>query len=82
MNKPQKNNPQKNNPLHKYTRFSGIAFQMAATILIGTYIGVKLDEKFPNKYNAYTLVFSLVFVLASLYNVIKQVSNISKKNDE
>ena len=74
--------PQKNNPLHKYTRFSGIAFQMAATIFIGTFIGVKLDEKYPNEYSAYTLIFSLVFVLVSLYTVIKQISNISKNNDE
>lgn len=74
--------PQKNNPLHKYTRFSGIAFQMAATIFVGTFIGVKLDEKYPNEYSAYTLIFSLVFVFASLYTVIKQISNISKNNDE
>ncbi len=76
------NKLQKKKPLHNYTRFSGIAFQMAATIFVGTYVGVKLDEKFPNKYNMYTLIFSLVFVLASLYNVIKQISNISKNNDE
>jgi len=55
---------------------------MAATIFIGTFIGVKLDEKYPNEYSAYTLIFSLVFVFASLYTVIKQISNISKNNDE
>jgi len=76
------NKPQKNSPLHKYTRFSGIAFQMAATIFVGTFIGVKLDEKYPNEYSAFTLIFSLVFVFASLYTVIKQISNISKNNDE
>jgi len=66
-------------PLNKYTRFSGVAFQMAVTIFIGTYIGVKLDEKYPNENNLFTLVFSLIFVFAALYTVIKQVKNISEQ---
>jgi len=65
-------------PLNKYARFSGVAFQMAVTIFIGTYIGTKLDEKFPNENNIFTLVFSLIFVFAALYTVIKQVKNISE----
>ena len=64
-------------PLNKYARFSGVAFQMAVTIFIGTYIGVKLDEKYPNENNIFTLAFSLIFVFAALYMVIKQVKNIS-----
>ena len=66
-------------PLNKYARFSGVAFQMAITISIGTYIGVKLDEKYPNENNLFTLVFSLIFVFAALYTVIKQVKNISEQ---
>jgi len=65
-------------PLNKYARFSGAAFQMAITIFIGTYIGVKLDEKYPNENNIFTLAFSLIFVFAALYTVIKQVKNISE----
>lgn len=68
--------------LHKYTRFSGIAFQMIVTISIGTYIGIQLDKKYPNKNNLFTVIFSLVFILLSLYSVIKQVSNISDKKDK
>jgi uncharacterized membrane protein YfcA len=67
---------------NKYVQFSGIAFQMAATIFIGTYIGVKLDKKFPNEKNLFTLIFSLLFVFISLYSVIKQVSKISKNKNE
>ena len=63
--------------LNKYAHFSGIAFQMAATIFIGAYIGTKLDEKYPNENNLFTLAFSLIFVFAALYMVIKQVKNIS-----
>jgi uncharacterized membrane protein YfcA len=71
----RKEKPKKSH--NKYARFSGVAFQMAVTIFIGTYIGVKLDEKYPNENNVYTLVFSLIFVFAALYTVIKQVKNIS-----
>ena len=64
-------------PLNKYAHLSGIAFQMAVTIFIGAYIGTKLDKKYPNENNIFTLAFSLIFVFAALYMVIKQVKNIS-----
>ena len=64
--------------LNKYARFSGVAFQMGVTIFIGAYIGTKLDEKYPNENNLFTLVFTLIFVFAALYMVIKQVKNISE----
>lgn len=64
--------------LNKYARFSGVGFQMAVTIFIGAYIGTKLDEKYPNENNIFTLVFTLIFVFAALYMVIKQVKNISE----
>ena len=70
-----KKNPKKS--LNKYARFSGVAFQMAATIFIGAYIGIKLDEKYPNESNIFTIVFTLLFIFAALYLVIKQVTNIS-----
>ena len=66
-------------PLNKYTRFSGIALQMAITIFIGTYVGTILDEKYPNENNIFTLALSLIFVFVALYAVIKQVKNISEK---
>ena len=67
--------------LDKYARLTGIAFQMAATIFIGAYIGLKLDEKYPNKNNLYSAIFSLVFVLIALYSAVKQVTNISNNNE-
>ena len=76
------NQQQPKKPLNKYIRFTGVAFQMGVTIFIGTYIGTRLDKKYPNEKNLFTLIFSLVFVLASLYLVIKQVTNFSNKNDE
>lgn len=61
-----------------YARFSGIAFQMIAIIAVGTFIGVKLDEKFPNKYNLYTLIFTLSSVIISIVYVIRRIIAASK----
>ena len=66
--------------LRSYARLSGIAFQMVAIIAIGTFIGIKLDEKFPNSYNAYTLGVSLTSVIMSLVYVIRRIIAASKDN--
>lgn len=78
------NNTQEQKPkgqLNVYARFSGIGFQMIAIIGLGVYAGVKLDEKYPNKNNLFTLICSLVAIGMALYFVINKVSNISKKNN-
>ena len=67
--------------LNTYARFSGIAIQMAAIIAIGTIIGVKLDKKFPNTHNLYTLVLSLSAVIASIIYVIRRIIAISKEEN-
>jgi F0F1-type ATP synthase assembly protein I len=72
-------NQKKNNPLSTYAQFSGIAFQMIAIIGIGVYLGIKLDEKYPNKYKLFTLILSLLAIGIALYSVIKQVSDFSNK---
>lgn len=65
-------------PLNKYARFSGIAFQMIAIIAIGTYIGIRIDEKYPNDNDIYTLLFSLGSVIISILYVIRQIISASK----
>ena len=54
---------------------------MLATIALGVFIGYKLDEKFPNKHNLYTVIFSLLFIGVALYSVIRQVSKITNDRD-
>lgn len=58
--------------LNKFARFSGMAFQMGITIVVGVVIGQYFDKKYPNENNIYTLVFALLFTGASLYAVIRQ----------
>jgi hypothetical protein len=65
--------------LNSYAKFSGIAIQMFAIIGVGTFAGVKLDEKFPNKYNLYTITLSLTSVIFAIVFVIRRIIAGSKK---
>ena len=66
------------NQLNSYARFSGIAIQMFAIIGVGSFIGVKLDERLPNKHNLYTIILSLSSVIMAIVIVIKQITSASK----
>ena len=69
-----------NDGIRKWAVFSGIAIQMGVTIGLGVFAGIKLDESFPNKYSAYTIIFSLLGVFISLYAVIKQLQKMNDKD--
>ena len=77
QNKPVKDQKDK---LNTYARFSGIVIQMVAIICVGTFIGVKLDERYPNENNLYTLFFTLGFVIASIVFVIRRIIAASKND--
>lgn len=67
-----------NNGLRKWAVFSGIAIQMGVIIGLGVFLGVTLDEKYPNEYSAFTVIFSLGSVFIAIYAVIKQLQKINK----
>lgn len=67
--------------LNTIAKFSGIGFQMLAIIGLGVFVGFKLDEKYPNKHNLFTVIFSLAAIGVALYSVIKQVTDFSNKNN-
>ena len=52
-------------------------FQMGLIILIGVLFGKWLDEKFVNENAFFTIIFSLLAVFFSLYNVIRQVNSLN-----
>ena len=63
----------KNSQLKNWAIFSGIAFQMGATIFICAWIGKKLDEEYPSEKNWFTIGFVLFGLIASVYVVLKQL---------
>ena len=79
MGQQENQNQKKNNPLNDYARFSAIGIQMIVIIGLGVYAGIKLDEKYPNKYKLFTIMFSLLAIGIALYSVIRQVTEITTK---
>jgi F0F1-type ATP synthase assembly protein I len=51
---------------------------MIGIIFIGSFVGVKLDEKFPNENNWFTVCSSLLSVILSIVMVIRNINSASK----
>ena len=63
----------KKSQLKNWAIFTGIAFQMGATIFVCAWIGKKLDERYPSGKNWFTIGFVLFGLVASVYVVLKQL---------
>lgn len=61
------------NRLSFYFKYSGMAVQMIAIILIGVFGGKKLDEYLNFKFPVFTLVLTLISVFLAIYFVIKDL---------
>lgn len=70
------------NNFNAYARFSGMAIQMLAIIGIGTFIGVKLDENYPNEHRLYTILLTLGSVIASIVFIIRRIIAVSKDDNK
>jgi len=60
-------------PLKTYTRYSGIAVQMIAIILVSVWGGRKLDELAGTEVPVFTAILSLLGVVAAIYTSIKDL---------
>jgi len=74
-----KNQKKPKRQLNTYARFSGLAVQMFAIIGVGTFIGYKLDENYPNKHNLFTLFGALSSVIISIIYIIRRIIATSKE---
>lgn len=75
---PTNNNPKKNN-YNKWLVLINIPIQMGVIIFLFAYLGNWLDENHPSTKVYYVKVLVMVGVFLALYNVIRQVSEINKK---
>lgn len=57
--------------LEKYARYSGIAFEMMAAILIAAWGGLKLDQKYNQGEPLFVIILSILGVFAGLYIALK-----------
>ena len=56
-----------------YLKYSGMAFQLVAAILIGVFVGKKLDAYFQFDRPYMTAASALLFLLAGLYVSLKDL---------
>jgi hypothetical protein len=59
------------NPLNTYAKYSSLAFQMLAIILLGVWGGRKTDQWLNLSYPVFTALLSVVSVLLAVYYAIK-----------
>ena len=66
-----KENKKSQQSSNNFLRYSGLVFQMAATILIGTWGGMQLDELLYNDFPVFTIGLVLLSVVLSIYQAAK-----------
>ncbi len=54
-----------------YLKYTGMAFQMLAIILLFTFGGIKLDKWVPLTFPLFTISFSLIGVIFGIYVGVK-----------
>lgn len=76
MKNPPKPKQEKNSPStpNNYVKYTGIAFQMIAIILVGVFGGLKLDGVVDRiEFPLFTLVLTFLAVCFSIYYTIKDL---------
>ena len=59
--------------MDNYAKWSGLAFQMLASIGLCTWGGIWLDERLQTRFPVWTLCLALLGVVASLVSVIRSI---------
>lgn len=65
--------PRNQNPINEYVKYSGLAFQMAALILLGYWLGSKIDKWLDLSIPVFTIILILVFLSLTFYSLIKSL---------
>ena len=73
LSKKKNQPPQKLNQVNEYVKYSGLAFQMAALILLGYWLGSKIDKWLDLSFPAFTISLILLFLFISFYSLIKSL---------
>ena len=61
-----------------FAKYTGIAFQMLATIGVLSFIGYKIDEGRSSSKLIFTAIFGIIGVVFSLYTVVKSLNKDNK----
>jgi F0F1-type ATP synthase assembly protein I len=72
MTEPEENNQIKE--ASNFAKYTGVAFQMLATIGLMAFIGYKIDENRGSKQQIFTAIFGLIGVIVSLVQVVRSLN--------
>jgi F0F1-type ATP synthase assembly protein I len=70
LRKKNQKSPEKKG-LNDFARYSGMAFQMIAVILVTTWGGIELDKLAKFHTPVFTIILSLLGVFAAIYTAVK-----------
>jgi len=70
---------EKRSSINNFLKYSGLGFQMLATIGLFTFVGYKLDEHQQNETPVLTAILGLIGVVISLYQVVRQLNKNQSK---
>jgi uncharacterized membrane protein len=65
---------------NKWLALINIPIQMGVIIFLFAYLGNWLDEKYPNTYNVFVKILTLVGVAIAFYNINRQLKDINKSS--
>ena len=65
---------------NKWLALINIPIQMGAIIFLFAYFGNWLDDKYPNTYNVFVKILTLVGVAIAFYNINRQLKDINKSS--
>ena len=68
--------------LDNYARYSSIAFQMLAIILIGVFGGIKLDKWLKLDVPVFTIILSILSVILAIYYVTRDLLRSGKEPEK
>ena len=69
-----KNQFQKNkNKFDSFIRYSSLGLEMMAMIILGTFLGYKIDQWMENEFKGFTLGLLILSVIGSIYHSIRKI---------
>lgn len=69
------NNNEKDKGTTNFIKYTGVGFQMLATIGLFTYAGYKIDNYRPDGKPLFVALLGVLGVIISLYQVVRQLNN-------
>ncbi len=60
--------------INNFAKYSGMAFQMLATIGVFTFIGYQIDKKYKGEQPVFTALLGFVGVIVSLFMTIRSLT--------